>query len=123
LDGLGEETGDEFVVPGGQADLELLRGPGIELGRASRPRSRASAPTSGRHLEQAVVHHPVEVVGGQRAADADRIGGFVAADRPALKAATWRYTPAGRVRPGSPHPREIVVARSGRWEVRRHAPF
>ena len=49
------------------------------LGRpaGARPLAAAAPPVAG--LEQAVVDEPVEVVGGQRAADADRQGGGVAA--------------------------------------------
>jgi hypothetical protein len=50
------------------------------LGRTAGAGPQAAAASLAAGLQQAVVDQLVEVVGGQRPADADRLGGLVAAD-------------------------------------------
>ena len=85
FDGAGQQLGQGGVVTGGQAELDVTGGPNVVLGRAAGARSPTAAAALVAGFQQAVVDELVEVIGGQRAADADGRGGVLAAHRlPAL---------------------------------------
>src|SRR5919197_709025 len=78
--GAGQQLGQGGVVAGGQAQLDLAGGARVVLGRAARAGAAAAAAALVAGVQQAVGDQPVQVVGGQGAADAGGVGGVVAAD-------------------------------------------
>jgi hypothetical protein len=71
---VGEQLGDELVVPGWQGDLQRAGGAQVDLCRPAGAGPAPAAAALEADLEQPGLGELVEVVGGQLPGDADRGG-------------------------------------------------
>jgi hypothetical protein len=94
---MGEQVRGESVVAGRKADVELTMRAFVELRRPPRAGTRATRSPRVGDRQEPLLRQPVQVVRGERAADAQRPGDLVAANRVVLGADVVVGVAAGRI--------------------------
>ena len=84
VDRVRQQPGSQLVVARRELHGKLATRSLVELGGASGTGTPAGAQTLEAGVEEAFTSQAIEVISGQRSADADSAGSFVASDRPRL---------------------------------------